>query len=276
MASKKQIGFLVLTFIFAAGYIFAQGENVLRLAPYTEAQQYLVEQIRADTTENGGILEGRVYELEGGAIYLNTEQFYLEAEYTLHLRSSNDQKAIIYQYPSGTGDNPQEPPGYLFRSRGGDMIFEGLAITGYYEPGDDPAANSFDYFYNVQGGLLRTDGEGASLWMKDCIFSNIAGQILRTNASTHKIHVENCIFANLGALSTSNFGAGKGLDLRESSCDSLIMVNNTFVNYQDRVVRHYNFGDPLAGTGDFTYADINHNTFVNGMGFLMVRFRLVT
>ena len=83
MASKKQIGFLVLTFIFAAGYIFAQGENVLRLAPYTEAQQYLVEQIRADTTENGGILEGRVYELEGGAIYLNTEQFYLEAEYDI-------------------------------------------------------------------------------------------------------------------------------------------------------------------------------------------------
>jgi hypothetical protein len=57
------------------------------------------------------------------------------------------------------------------------------------------------------------------------------------------------------------------LDLREAACDSLILVNNTFVNYQDRPIRHYNFGNPLAGTGNINYCLIDHNSFVNGMGF---------
>ncbi|MGQ7719258.1 T9SS type A sorting domain-containing protein [Melioribacter sp. OK-1-Me] len=243
-------------------------ENVLRLRPFDGTpESYLMAQIRADTTANGGIPEGRVYELEGGKIYLNTESFYVEKEYTFRMRSSNNQKAIIYQYPTGTGDNPQDPPGYLLRTRGGDIILEGIAITGYYEPGDDPANGVFDQLYTVGGTFLRTDGEGASIILKDCIFSNVSGQVIRTEASTKKIEVEDCIFANLGALSTSNFGAGKGIDLRASTCDSLILINNTFVNYIDRPIRHYNFSNPLAGTGNIGYGLFDHNTFVNGMGF---------
>jgi len=79
--------------------------------------------------------------------------------------------------------------------------------------------------------------------------------------------VINSIFANMGALTTSNLGAGKGIDLREASCDSFIIVNNTFVNYQDRAIRHYNFANPTAGTGEIKYGRIEHNTFINGMGF---------
>ncbi|MDZ7307651.1 MAG: T9SS type A sorting domain-containing protein, partial [candidate division KSB1 bacterium] len=66
---------------------------------------------------------------------------------------------------------------------------------------------------------------------------------------------------------TSNLGAGKGIDLREAACDSLIVVNNTFVNFQDRAIRHYNFANPQAGTGEIKYGLIDHNTFINGMGF---------
>jgi hypothetical protein len=68
-------------------------------------------------------------------------------------------------------------------------------------------------------------------------------------------------------LETSNLGAGKGFDLRDVSCDSFIVVNNTFVNYQDRAIRHYNFSAPTAGTGAIKYGRIDHNTFINGMGF---------
>jgi len=255
----------LLAFLLVASLSFAQ--NVLTLNPYNVNQEDLVSQIRADTTANGGIVAGRIYELIGGEVYLVTEQFYLEEGFTLHMRSSNEQKAIVYLFPTGSGDNPQEPPGYFVRSRGGDLILEDLAISAFYEPGDDPAAGSFDYFYNVQGGLFRTDNEGASFYATNCIFSNTAGQIIRTNASTQTVKFEDCIFANLGALSTSNFGAGKGIDLRESSCDEFILVNNTFLNYQDRPVRHYNYGDPVAGTGDIAHGIIDHNTFVNGMGF---------
>ncbi len=264
MISRRYIYMtFVLALILSATTI---AQDVVTLEPYSQNQLGLVEQILADTTDEGAIPEGRIYELTSGEVYLNRQVLYIEADETLHLRSSGDERAIVYQYQTGAGDDPQNPPGYLFRSRGGDMILEGLAISGYYEPGD---LDNEDYeeLYTVQGGLLRTDSEGASITLKNNIFSNVAGQILRTEGNTETIHLEDNILANLGALSTSNFGAGKGIDLRETSVDSLILINNTFVNYQDRPIRHYNYGSPLEGTGELTYAKFDHNTFVNGMGF---------
>jgi hypothetical protein len=259
--------YICVTFVLALAITgAAAAQDVLRLEPYTENQLFLVEQILADTTADGNIPEGRIYELDGGGIYLNNREMYVEATDRLHLRSSNDQKPIIYQFQTGTGNNPQNPPGNMFRTRGGDMILEGLAIVGYYEPGDI-GNEDYNELYTVQGNLLRTDGEGASIYLTNNVFSNINGQILRTEGNTVTIRLEDNILANLGALSTSNFGAGKGIDLRASSVDSLILINNTFVNYQDRPIRHYNFGDPTAGTGAIGYGLFDHNTFVNGMGF---------
>ena len=184
----------------------------------------------------------------------------------LHIRASDpEEKAIVYQYPSGTGSSPERPPGHLFRLFGGDMIVEGLAVTGYFEP--DDTDGDYDQLYTVQGGLFRTDSEGASITLRNNIFSNVAGQVLRVEAAMTTLRMEENVLANLGALSTSNFGAGKGVDLRESSVDSLIVTNNTFVNYQDRPIRHYNWGNPEEGTGDIVYGLFDHNTFVNGMGF---------
>lgn len=267
MISVRYIGMLMVACFFFADLAYSQ-EDVLRLEPFNENQKYLVEQIQADTLENGAIPEGRIYELESGEIYLNNMEFHVQAGSVLHLRATNpDEKAIVYQYPSGTGDSPERPPGHVARIFDGDLIVEGLAITGYYEPDDDPENGVFDQLYTVQGGLFRNDSENARITMKNNIFSNVAGQILRVQANAELIHLEGNVLANLGALSTSNFGAGKGIDLRESTIDSLILRNNTFVNYQDRPIRHYNWGDPETGTGDIGYGVIDHNTFVRGMGF---------
>ena len=250
--------FLVFTVILSG---FAFGQSVLSLATYNgDPSTELMTQIIADTTANHGILPDRVYELEGGGLYICQQLFYVEDQYTLRLRSSNDQKAIIYLYPSGSGSSPQNPPGYFVRLRGGDLEMSGIALSGYFEPLDSN-------FNNIQGGMIRTDVEGSNIILDNCIFSNTAGQVIRCEASTATIKVTNCIFTNLGALSTSNFGAGKGIDLRASSLDSLILVNNTWTNYQDRVVRHYNFSNPLEGTGNIGYTLIDHNTMYNGMGF---------
>ena len=136
----------------------------------------------------------------------------------------------------------------------------GIAVSGFFEPIDSN-------FNNVQGNMFRNDNQGSNFTFDNCVFSNINGQIIRCEGSTGTIKITNCIFTNLGALSTSNFGAGKGIDLRAVSVDSLILVNNTWTNYQDRVVRHYNFSNPLAGTGNIKYTRIDHNTMYNGMGF---------
>lgn len=240
---------------------FAFGQNVLQLVPFNGTPQTeLIAQIIADTTANNGILPDRVYELVGGGLYIGQQTFYVPDEDVLRLRSSNNDKAKIYLYPTGTGNNPQRPPGDFFRLRGGDLEMSGIALAGFFEPIDTN-------FNNVQGNMFRTDNEGANIILDNCIFSNINGQVIRTEAATRSIKVTNCIFTNLGALSTSNFGAGKGIDLRAVSVDTLILVNNTFTNYQDRVVRHYNTAAGNPYTANIGYTLIDHNTMYNGMGF---------
>ena len=252
------VRYLGLTIILS-GLSF--GQNVLQLVPFNGTPQTeLVSQIIVDTTNTGGLLADRVYELVGGGLYICQQTFSVYGDDVLRLRSSNDQKPIIYLYPTGTGANPQNPPGNFIRVYGADLEISGIAVSGFFEPIDS-------FFNNVQGNMFRNDNEGSNFTFDNCVFSNINGQILRCEGSTGTIRITNCVFANLGALSTSNFGAGKGIDLRAVSVDSLILVNNTWTNYQDRVVRHYNFSNPLAGTGNIKYTKIDHNTMYNGMGF---------
>jgi hypothetical protein len=65
----------------------------------------------------------------------------------------------------------------------------------------------------------------------------------------------------MGYLGRSNLGAGKGIDVRAGSVDSLIVMNNTFVNWQDRIIRHF------ASTANINYLRFEHNTCVNGMSY---------
>ncbi len=247
-----------LLFIIFSSYTSAQSIKVLKQYDGTP-ESYLVAQIRADTLATGGLLPDRVYHLENGGIYLNTEIFNVQAGQTIRIKGIG-KKPIIYQYPTGTGANPTRPPGNLFVLLGGNLEMTNVAVTGIFEP----IAETIN---DMQGGLINTTQPGSSIIVDDCILSNVNGQPIRTGSATVKVKVTNTIFANLGSLTTSNFGAGKGIDLREASCDSLILIHNTFVNYQDRPVRHYNFGNPLAGTGIIDYCIIDHNTFINGMSF---------
>jgi hypothetical protein len=259
MFKKHYIVLSLALTIILSGLSF--GQNVLQLVPFNGTPQTeIFAQIIADTTANGGILPDRVYELVGGGLYICQQTFYVPADDVLRLRSSNDQKPIIYLYPTGSGGTPQNPPGYFIRLSGGDIEMSGIALSGFFEPVDSN-------FNNVQGGMFRNDNEGSNYNFDNCIFSNINGQIIRSEGSTGTIRITDCVFTNLGALSTSNFGAGKGIDLRAVAVDSLILINNTWTNYQDRVVRHYNFSNPLAGTGNIKYTLIDHNTMYNGMGF---------
>ncbi len=251
---------IIIVFLLLVISSASFGQNVLKLKSYNGTpESFLVAQIKADTLANKGILPDRVYELESDGLYLSTEVFNVAPKYTLRIKATG-KKPIIYQYPTGTGANPQRPAGYLFQLNGGNLEMTNVAVAGYFEP-------IADNLNNVQGGLINTAATGSSIIIDNCIFSNINGQHIRTGSATVKVKVTNSIFANMGALSTSNLGAGKGIDLREASCDSLILVNNSWINYQDRVVRHYNFANPLAGTGGIKYTLIDHNTFANGMGY---------
>src|SRR3989339_617184 len=259
--NKKKLSLTIILMLIVSS--FAIGQRVVQLIPYDgTASSYIIAQIRADTTANPGTLTpNTVYELTNGGIYLSTEILTLNGNSkTLRLRAPNGTKPIIYLYPTGTGANPQRPPGNFVVLNGANIEFTNIAIAGIFEP--TPAEIN-----NVQGGLINTTGVGCRIIINNCLLTNINGQHIRTGSGSKIVKVTNSIFANMGSLSTSNFGAGKGMDLREVSCDSLVLVNNTFVNYQDRVVRHLNLASGNTVTGILGYCRIDHNTFVNGMGF---------
>lgn len=238
-------------------------EVVVPLTPSDGTAATMVNtQIVADTAANGGLSANRVYELQRGQYYLANATFTVPNGKTLRLRAATGAgaKPIIFLWETGTGGTPTRPPGNFVVLNGGNVEIKNIGVAGFYEP--EP--NRLD---GVQGGLINTTAVGASIVLDGVILSNINGQHVRTGSNTVKVQVTNSIFANMGALTTSNLGAGKGFDLREAACDTFIVQNNTFVNFQDRAIRHYNFANPGAGTGEIKYGLIDHNTFINGMGY---------
>ncbi len=253
------IAIIMFLFVFS---LYGQ-DVVVKLLPYDgTAATFVNEQIVADTTAAGGLSTNRIYEFTRDQYYLANAIFTVPNGRALRLRAEEGagKKPVIYLWETGTGSTPTRPPGNFAVLNGSNLVIENICIAGFYEPEPDRVDG-------VQGGLINTTAAGSSIILDGVVLSNINGQHVRTGQNTVKVKITNSIFANMGALTTSNLGAGKGIDLRDAACDSFIIVNNTFVNYQDRAIRHYNFSNPTAGTGDIKYGRVEHNTFINGMGY---------
>ena len=236
----------------------------LRLTPYAGAGSlYLNQQIAADTVANGK-LPNRVYVLQRGSLYLSNAVFTNTGNWTLRLKandSSTTKKPVIMLHPTGTGTTPWNPPGNLFQLNG-SLELKNLEITGYYELVDTNR-------WNMQGALINVPAtiSGVRITIDSCILSNSNGNHVRTDGVPSVVKFTNNVFANMGYLGRSNLGAGKVIDLRAVSCDSLIIVNNTFVNWLDRIVRHYPASGTATSTGTLNYFLFDHNTLVNGTSY---------
>ncbi|MFH0990579.1 MAG: T9SS type A sorting domain-containing protein [bacterium] len=251
----------VILFLFLLLPVMLFGQE-LRLAPYTVSNQYLNQQIAADTAANGK-LANRVYVLQRGGLYLSNAVFTNTGNWTLRLKandSSTTKKPVIMLFPTGAGTTPWNPPGNLFQLNG-SLIMKNLQVSGYYELVDSNR-------WNMQGALINIPStqSGLSITIDSCILSNSNGNHIRTDGASKAIKITNSVFANMGYLGRSNLGAGKAIDLRDVSCDSLIMTNNTFVNWLDRIVRHYPAGSATS-TKPLEYFVFDHNTLVNGMSY---------
>ncbi|HQV33554.1 MAG TPA: T9SS type A sorting domain-containing protein, partial [Calditrichia bacterium] len=145
-------------------------------------------------------------------------------------------------------------PGEIFRVVAGNLWIKDLILVGYVEaiPGE---------IGNIPSGLIRVDGVGFDIEIYGSLLSQNRGQHIRTEGGCRVIRLVDNVIANMGDLGRSNFGAGKAVDVRGTSCDSLIFINNTFVNFQDRIIRH------RSSTGAIGTLIFDHNTLVNGMSF---------
>ena len=260
-SKKKMAEWLVLAFLLIPTIAMGQ-ESRLRLAPYTTSGQFLNQQIAADTLANGK-LSNRVYILQRGGLYLANTLFDNSGNWTLRIRandSTSATKAVIMLYPTQTGATPWNPPSALFRLEG-NLEMKGLLITGYYELADTNLRN-------LQGALITVPATASvgNITIDSCILSNSNGNHIRTDGPASVIRITNSIFANMGYLGRSTLGAGKAVDLRDTNIDTLIMVNNSFVNWQDRIVRHLPSGSNTF-TGQLKYFKFDHNTLVNGTSY---------
>ncbi len=231
----------------------ANGQHNVRVPPFG-GTNYLNDFINGDSLANGARRDSNaVYVLTRGGSYLSNAVIQNRG-YTLRIiandTTGNVPKPAVYLYP-----NPQTqlPPGQLVDMRGNCFI-KNIIISGYFEPlpGNLNA---------LQGALFNTTAVGLNLTLDSCMLTNTNGNHVRTDQAPKTIRITNCIFANMGYLGRSNLGAGKGIDVRGGSVDSLIMVNNTFVNWQDRIIRHF------SSTANIKFLRFEHNTCVDGMSY---------
>ena len=167
-----------------------------------------------------------------------------------------DWRPQIYLYPvSGT------PPAYFVDLKGTNdtLVLSNVSVCGI----DESQTGTLD---KVQGNIIEIQsGCSGSIYLDNCVIKTINGQLMQIGASgachAFTIKVTNSIFADMGFLGQSNLGAGRGIDLRNSEVDSLILINNSFINFQDRVVRHLLSLKPIHSI------QFNHNTVMNGMSY---------
>jgi hypothetical protein len=251
--NQKYYRLLVLLVLIVP--MFSYGQDLVLQDYSASGNQYLNALVFQDTASAAFKAGTRVYVLKRNGIYLlNTtlaltnSKLNFRAEY-----GTGHYDPTIYLYPGTTGN----PAGNFASLAGGSISLKHIIISGYYESAD----SNLD---RLQGALitLNSSGNGGSVFVDSCILKSVNGQAIRTDGKPVTVRVTNTIIADMGFEGTSNFGAGKGLDLRDQDVDTCDVENCTFVNFQDRVIRHYQ-----ATKGPIHNFIFNHNTIVNTMSY---------
>jgi len=248
-ATSAWIGLLVLL-LFGAANSRAQE---LIVEPFNVSGQYLNEVIAGDTTATGERNDpNRVYVLRRNGVYLVNDDIIVRGfDLRLMTEEGEGEKAIIYPVVNTqTGTFAADP---IIRMEGNVWIKD-VVLVGYVDA--DP-----NEVVNIGSTIIRTTSPGYDLILDGVVMSNTRGQHIRTEAAARVIRITNTIFANMGDLGRSNFGAGKAIDLRDTSVDTLFIQNCTFVNFQDRIIRH------RSSTAPINNLIFDHNTILNGMSY---------
>jgi hypothetical protein len=208
----------------------------------------------------------RVYVLKKNGFYPYNAQFNVLANRKLVIRAEYANYTIpalggnfrpqIYGYPvAGV------PPGRFvnLNQTNDTLILKNVSICGI----DESQLGTLD---KNQGNMIEIQGNGSgSIYVDSCVLKTTSGQIMQIGASSachaFTVQLTNSYVFDMGFIGNSNLGAGRGIDCRNSEIDSLIVENNTFINWQDRLIRHYLSNLPLHS---FKF---NHNTVINGMSY---------
>jgi hypothetical protein len=128
---------------------------------------------------------------------------------------------------------------YCFRPEG-DITLRSLHITGM----DDLGA--------VSQRIIRASADNIRITLDDCWLDD-TDQAIRLDNEGMKLYISNTVFSNLG--DPANPSAGRGIDERGNSIDTLIIEDCTWYNFTHSILRD--------DGGYIKHCKINNSTFVN-------------
>jgi hypothetical protein len=248
---KQLYSFIFFSMLFFLP-VLLYGQNNLILPDFTASGgKYLNDQIFADTLANGTHDTTRVYILNRNGLYKVNGSINNNG-WPLQVRASygTGYPPFILLVP---GSGQTQVPAQMILA-GGKVYLTNLQITGYNEtsPSTISTMNTF---------LINNAATGNTIVVDSCILSNVVRGLLWMNIAARYIKVTHSILANSGYLGNNDIGNGRAVDLRTGACDTLIIQNNTIINMQDRLIRHY------SSTAPIMYVLFDHNTVVNNMSY---------
>lgn len=253
MSKSISIFSVLLFLVIPLTQVFGQHEMVI--PDFLTNGKFLNDEIAADTLSNGQRADtARVYVLKRGGIY-ELDGIIDNVGYTLNIRSDYnysqpDKPTIIFEQNATTNTFPI----YLVNVDG-DVSLKNLVVVGVSIEGDSASMS------NMCKKMLETASAGWNISVDSCTMSHVRDAIVGTPSAARNIKLTNDVFANMGYLGIANLGTGKGVDLRNGSCDTLLIQNCTFVNSIDRIIRH------LSSTASLNVCIFDHNTVVNSLAY---------
>ena len=193
--------------------------------------------ILGDTTERGDRVDSStVYLLKRDGVYKTVGEI-RNPGFDLTIRAEQGAGAMpIIQPAVVTGGISVRPFTAL-----GNLTLEGIYVT------------SIDDLGTYINRIIRAQADNLRITFRDCWFDGSGQSVVRFDNLGAKVYMENCIVSHIGRAFVPN--NGRVIDFR-TNADSLVMVNNTFFNITQRLMR------VTAGRA-VRYAEISNNTIVN-------------
>jgi hypothetical protein len=239
---------LKFTFLFLLALCLGTIANAQTEVPIAPDAGFLNVLIMADTNADGTrITPDAVYVLERDGHYFCQGPFENRG-FKLQMKAEEGEgrRPWVQSYPDLEGNIA------------GNMItgYEDIEMENiYFEcKGPDDAARG-------SGRVLRSEFAGAKIEFTGCVFANCGQNGVMLPKATDYCKIENCLFVNQGIIAFHDFGNGRVFDCRDSDINLFSLVNSTFVNNVDRIVRH------RGGTGVMDTTIVDHCTIINSMAY---------
>ncbi|MBU1101879.1 MAG: T9SS type A sorting domain-containing protein [Bacteroidetes bacterium] len=224
----------IIAVICFSGYNFSQ--NIINVST----------DINAISTAIAGAAAGDIFVLQRDSVYLFQGRLDVNVPITIRASEGSGKRPLLQQIPNDLGAYAGDPDIQFVA----DLTLENLHFNG----------SRGELRTIATGRAIRFGADDLKLTVDGCAFERYWLRTIDLNTFVGcKVFYSNNLHLWDGR--EDRIDNGRFLDTRGSSVDSLVVVNNTFLNCNDRFIR--NMGAP----GILNYVEFDHNTFYGNVGY---------